>query len=210
VGFVKPGNSRYDRHDAYYRKAKEDGYLARSVYKLEEIDRAFRIVRRGDVVLDLGCAPGSWLQFAERRVREKGGSLVGIDLLPVKLSFGPHVRVIEGDIYDVTLEQLVPEGADATKTPFDVVLSDMAPNTTGIKSVDQARSAGLAERALELVDTLLRPGGRFVVKVFEGGDFPAYMKMVRERFSDVKIRRPKGVRRGSMETYVVGLDKRSG
>jgi 23S rRNA (uridine2552-2'-O)-methyltransferase len=206
-GFVKQGNSRYDRHDTYYRKAKEEGFLARSVYKLEEIDRAFKIVRKGDVVLDLGCAPGSWLQYAERRVREKGGSLVGIDLLPVKLTFGAHVRVIQGDIYDVTLEDLLPEGVDAD-TPFDVVLSDMAPNTTGIRSVDQARSMALVERALDIADELLRPGGRFVAKVFEGGDFVAFVKMLRERFTDVKIRRPKGVRRGSMETYVVALDKK--
>jgi 23S rRNA (uridine2552-2'-O)-methyltransferase len=209
-GFVKKGNKRYDRHDAYFRKAKEGGWLARSVFKLEEIDQSFKIFRRGNVVLDLGCAPGSWLQYAERRIQQEKGHLVGIDLLPVKLSFGPHVRIIEGDIYEVTLDELRPEHSSSEGPPFDVLLSDMAPNTTGIRSVDQARSMSLAERALELTQDLLKPGGRFVVKVFEGGDFHAYVKSMREVFEDVKIRRPRSTRKTSMETYVVGMRLRGG
>lgn len=207
-GYAKKGNKRYDRHDAYFRKAKEEGWLARSVFKLEEIDKAFHVFRRGDNVLDLGCAPGSWLQYAERRVQKERGRLVGIDLLPVKLSFGAHVKVLEGDIYEATTDSLRPEGDTRDGPPFDVVLSDMAPNTTGIRSVDQARSAALAERALDLAHELLRPGGRFVVKVFEGADFPALLKRCKGAFDDVKIKRPRSTRKTSMETYVVGLGHR--
>lgn len=212
-GFVAQGSSRYDRHDVYYRRAKEEGWLARSVYKLEELDRDFKLIRPGDNVLDLGSAPGSWLQFAERRVHERGGLLVGIDLLPVRLSFGPHVKVIQGDVFKAELHELLPAGLEVQEgasppRPFDVVMSDMAPNTTGIRSVDQARSMALAERALEVALRVLRPGGRYCVKVFEGGDFAAYLDALRAGFRTVKVRRPKGVRVGSIETYVVALDRK--
>jgi 23S rRNA (uridine2552-2'-O)-methyltransferase len=213
TGFMKPKNDRYDRHDAYYRKAKEEGFLARSVYKLEELDKDFRLIRAGDHVLDLGSAPGSWMQYAERKVQQARGRLVGIDLLPVRVSFGPHVRVLEADVFKVEANDLLPPGEEPVKgvqaRPFDVVLSDMAPNTTGIRSVDQARSMALAERALELALRMLRPGGRFCVKVFEGQDFPAYMATLRKAFREVKIRRPKSVRVGSIETYVVALDRKN-
>lgn len=213
TGFMKKGNDRYDRHDAYYRKAKEEGWLARSVFKLEELDRDFKLIRPGDNVLDLGSAPGSWMQYAERRVQQAKGRLVGIDLLPVQISFGPHVRILQGDVFTAEVRELLPLGLEAAEgeelRPFDVVLSDMAPNTTGIRSVDQARSMALAERALELALRVLRPGGRFCVKVFEGQDFPEYLDALKAGFRTVKVRRPKGVRAGSMETYVVALDRRS-
>jgi 23S rRNA (uridine2552-2'-O)-methyltransferase len=211
--YVKKGNQRYDRHDHYFKKARSEGYLARSVYKLEELDKDFKLIRPGDMVLDLGSAPGSWLQYAERRVSAKGGKLVGIDLLPVRMSFGPHVHIIEGDVFEATVEELMPpgveleEGAEVPR-PFDVVMSDMMANTTGVKAVDQARSMALAERALDLCERVLRPGGRFCVKVFEGPDFHDYIKALRATFEQVKIRRPKGVRVGSIETYVVALAKR--
>lgn len=212
-GFVGKGNRRYDRHDVYYRRAKEEGWLARSVYKLQELDEDFKLIRPGNNVLDLGAAPGSWLQYAEGRVREKGGRLVAIDLLPVRLSFGPHVKVIEGDVFKADVRDLLPPGLelsddDPVPRPFDVVISDMAPNTTGVRAVDQARSMALAERALEVACRVLRPGGRFCVKVFEGGDFPEYLEALKKAFTTVKVRRPKGVRAGSIETYVVALDRR--
>lgn len=217
--YIKKGNSRYDRHDVFYRRAKAEGYLARSVFKLEELDEAFQIIRSGDDVLDLGSAPGSWLQYAERKISEKNGSLVGIDVLPVRLNFGENVKVLEADIYEVTAEDLWPPGkappedglepgrpgTKATR-PFDVVMSDMAPNTTGIKSVDQSRSAGLCERALEVACRMLRPGGRFCAKMFEGSETAGYLKALRSIFGTVKIRRPAGVRIGSKETYLVALD----
>ena len=216
--FIKKGNSRYDRHDVFYRRAKAEGFLARSVFKLEELDEAFDLIRPGDDVLDLGCAPGSWMQYAERAITDKGGRLVGIDLLPCTLSFGDNVKILQDDIFTVTARDLWPPGeiapeinediailATAQTRTFDVVLSDMAPNTTGIKSVDQARSAVLCERALEFAVRMLRPDGRFCTKMFEGTETTGYLKALRSIFDTVKIRRPAGVRVGSKETYLVAL-----
>ena len=204
--YVDKGNSRYDRHDPLFRRAREEGYVARSVYKLEELDQDFKLVRPGDHVLDLGCAPGSWLQYVDERVREAGGKIVGIDRLPVKLSFAEHVHIVRGDIYDVTLEQLQhPAHVDEPRA-FDLVLSDMAPDTTGNRFVDQSRSAVLTERALEVGLKMLRPGGRFCAKVLEGGDFPAVVKRARAHFQSVKVKRPQGTRKTSTETYMVALN----
>jgi 23S rRNA (uridine2552-2'-O)-methyltransferase len=202
-GFVQKGNARYDRHDAFYKKAKKEGFVARSVYKLDEIDAKFHLLRPGDFVLDLGCAPGSWLQYAADRVGHKGG-VVGIDLLATKIALGPHVRVLRGDAFDTPIEALT---GDSTRR-FDVVLSDMAPNTTGIKTVDQARSMALCEHALEVARRTLRIGGNFCVKIFEGGDQRAFITAVREVFSSVDIYRPKSTRVGSIETYVIGRKKK--
>ena len=205
--FLNKGNSRYDRHDAYYRQAKKDGYVARSIYKLEEIDDALSLIKKDDSVLDLGCAPGSWLQYVVHKVGTQKGAVVGIDLLEVKLSFGQHVKIIQGDAFEADTELLRPHNftAEHHGPYFDVVLSDMAPNTTGIKSVDQDRSLALCEQALYLAVKMLKPGGNFCVKVLEGGGVQNYVKICRNAFSNVKIRRPKGTRVGSMETYVVAL-----
>ena len=204
--FLEKKNERYDRHDHFYRKAKAEGFAARSVYKLDEIDREFRILKKGDVVVDLGCAPGSWMQYVELKVLPNGRAY-GIDLLPVKVAYGPHVRTIEGDAFSVTLEDLT-DSHDGALPKVDVVLSDMAPNTTGIRAVDQARSMALCERALEVAQRLLRPGGRFVVKVLEGGEMKPFVTACQAVFSSVKIKRPKSTRDGSTETFVIGLDKK--
>jgi 23S rRNA (uridine2552-2'-O)-methyltransferase len=205
--YVEKGNARYDRHDHYFRKAREEGFAARSIYKLDELDREFRILRRGDVVVDLGCAPGSWMQYVERKVLP-GGRAYGIDLLPAKVSFGPHVRILQGDAFAVTLEALTGTAHGQSLPSVDVVLSDMAPNTTGIRAVDQARSMALCERALEVAARLLRPGGNFVVKVLEGGEMKAFVDSCRTVFESVKIKRPKSTRDGSTETFVVGLARK--
>jgi 23S rRNA (uridine2552-2'-O)-methyltransferase len=207
--FVARGNDRYDRHDTYYRKAKSEGYLARSIYKLEEIDEQLKVLKPSDWVLDLGCAPGSWLQYVSRKVKpEKNGQVVGIDLLPVATNFPAHVHVIENDVYEINAEDLLPPSTNARagqKAPFDVILSDMAPNTTGVRAVDQARSIGLCERALSLAESLLKKNGNFCFKVFEGGELANFILLLRKQFKTVKVRRPKGTRPGSMETYVVAL-----
>tara|TARA_B100000683_G_scaffold277680_1_gene337979 strand:- start:1449 stop:2138 length:690 start_codon:yes stop_codon:yes gene_type:complete len=212
AAFLNKGNSRYDRHDSYYRRAKKDGYVARSIYKLEEIDDALKLVKRGDCVLDLGCAPGSWLQYVVHKVGSDKGAVVGIDLLEVALAFGKHVKIIQGDAFEIDPHELRPSHAseDATGPYFDVVLSDMAPNTTGIKSVDQDRSLALCEHALYLAVKMLKPGGNFCVKILEGGGIQNYVKIARNAFDTVKIKRPKGTRVGSMETYVVGLNLKPG
>ncbi len=194
----------YERHDPYYHAAKKLGFVARSVFKLEEIDKDFKLIRPNDIVLDLGCAPGSWLQYVDSVISKGKGRAVGIDLLPAKVAFGPRIRIMQGDIYEATLEELLPD-ADG----FDVVISDMAPNTSGIRSVDQDRSHALCERALDIAENMLRPGGRFCVKIFEGGDTKDFLLRCRRIFETVKVRRPKGVRVGSIETYVIALNKKA-
>jgi len=186
--------AKYNRKDPYYHAAKKQGFVARSIFKLEEIDQDFGLIKPKSRVLDLGCSPGSWLQYVERKIGDSGGQIVGIDLAPLALSFGHHVQFIQGDIFEVSIEG-----------EFDLVLSDMAPKTSGIKSMDQDRSMVLCERALEIAIQVLKPGGGFCVKVLEGGGLPEYLKTCREVFKDVKIRRPKGTRAGSMETYVIGF-----
>lgn len=205
--FLAKGNARYDRHDHFYRKAKQEGFAARSIYKLDEMDAEFKLIRPGDTVIDLGCAPGSWLQYVERKVGANGRAY-GIDLLAVKVAFLPRVRVLQGDAFAVTLSDLV-DVAEGTELPrVDVVLSDMAPNTTGIRSVDAARSMALCERALEVAERLLRPGGHFVVKVLEGGEMKSFTEQAKAIFETVKIKRPKSTRDGSTETFVIGLRRK--
>jgi 23S rRNA (uridine2552-2'-O)-methyltransferase len=207
-GFVIKGNARYDRHDHYYKLAKAEGFAARSVYKLEEIDVEHHLIRKGDVVVDLGCAPGSWLQYVESHIGPTGRAF-GVDLLPVKVAFSSQVRVIQGDAFKLELSDIV--GAAAGEVVHvDVVLSDMAPNTTGIRSVDADRSMALCERALDVAERLLKPGGHFVVKVLEGGEMKAFVERAKTIFSTVKIRRPKSTREGSTETFVIGVRRRIG
>lgn len=204
-GFIPKGNARYDRHDTYYRQAKKEGFAARSVYKLEELDREFHLLRASDHVLDLGCAPGSWLQYVDNKL--KTGRAVGIDLLPVKTGFSGKVRILQGDAFTTSLEELTGTPPGEPLRLFDVVLSDMAPNTTGIRSVDQARSLALCERALEVAERSLVEGGRMCVKILEGGEMKSYLEACKKVFATVKVKRPKGTRAGSTETYVVGLDR---
>ena len=188
--------------DHYTRQARKDNFAARSVYKLEEIQKKHRILNRGDRVLDLGCAPGSWLQFTARTIGAEG-RLVGIDLTPVTIRLPEHVTVITGDVADL-------EGylADMALRQVDVVLSDMAPATTGNRHVDEARSLGLCEMALAAADRFLRPGGHFVCKIFQGGDTKAFTDAVRERFARQTATRPQSTRKASREVFVIGLSKK--
>jgi len=205
-GYVKKANARYDRHDHFYRRAKEEGFVARSIYKLDEIDREYKLIKKGDIVVDLGCAPGSWMQYVEERIGDNGRAY-GIDLLPVKVAFTSRIKILQGDAFAVTLEDLT-DSHDGNLRPIDVVISDMAPNTTGIRSVDAARSMALSERALEVAARLLRPGGHFCVKILEGGEMKAFLDACKEVFAHVKIKRPKSTRDGSTETFVIGLHRK--
>jgi len=189
------------RHDSFYERAKRENYAARAVYKLEEIQERHRILRRGSRVLDLGCRPGSWLEFCSRIVGPEG-VLVGIDRLPLDRAI-PRARIITADVLEVTLEELRGDLA-----AFDVVLSDMAPDTTGIRSADQARSAMLFERALEIALSLLAPGGHFVGKLFQGPDTQRLVGRVRASFERAVLEKPKASRSSSTEQYVVGLGRR--
>ena len=188
--------------DHYTRQAKKENFAARSVYKLQEIQKKYRILSRGARVLDLGCAPGSWLQFAARQV-SPGGRVIGIDLTPVTIQLPESVTVITGDVADL-------EGhlAELGQTRFDAVLSDMAPATTGNRHVDEARSLGLCEAALYIAEKRLVPGGHFVCKIFQGGDTKAFTEAVRSKFQRQTALRPKSTRKASREVFVIGLQKR--
>ncbi|HEY4394070.1 MAG TPA: RlmE family RNA methyltransferase [Polyangia bacterium] len=192
----KLGDPRH-RHDAFFKKARDAGFAARSVYKLEEIDRKLRLLRPGDRVLDLGCRPGSWMQYALKAVGPHG-AVVGIDRDPLPQPI-PGARVLCADLYTAADGELLGE-----LKAFDVVLSDMAPNTTGIRATDQARSAALVEEALGRAERLLAPGGGFVAKIFQGPDLEAIRKRMAARFSDVRTLKPEGSRAQSIEIYLAG------
>ena len=188
--------------DHYTRQAKKENFAARSVYKLQEIQKKYHILRPGDRVLDLGCAPGSWLQFTARVVGPEG-RLVGIDLNPVTITLPDHATVITGDVADL-------EGhlASLGLIRFDVVLSDMAPATTGNRHADEARSIGLCETALAVADQVLVPGGHFVCKIFQGGEYKTFTDSVRERFGRQTATRPQSTRKASREVFIIGLAKK--
>lgn len=194
----------YNPKDFYFKKAKEDRFVARSVFKLEEMDKRFKLIKGGAMVLDLGCAPGSWSQYAAKKVGHKG-RVLGIDLAPVNLTI-PNALFVAGDAFDETVVDQAAEAAGIAE--FDMVLSDMAPKTTGIRVTDQERSLQLCYRALAVAEQRLRPGGHFVVKIFQGADSPDFVKAVKERFERTEVSRPKSVREGSFEVYVLGLGKK--
>ncbi|HWV39537.1 MAG TPA: RlmE family RNA methyltransferase [Vulgatibacter sp.] len=194
----------YNPRDRFYKQAKQEGLRARSAYKLQEIDQRFRLFRKGMSILDLGAAPGGWLQILAQAVGPQG-RVVGIDLQPIQ-GMGPTVRTAVLDIY---APDLVERLAELHEGPFDAITSDMAPKTTGIKTTDEARSIALAEQALALCERLLRPGGSFVAKVFEGAGFDEYLRQVKAAFGKVKLVRPEATRGRSVEIYVVGTSFRA-
>jgi 23S rRNA (uridine2552-2'-O)-methyltransferase len=194
---------RTQRHDAAYRKAKDEGFAARAVYKLRELDSRFRLLAPGKRVLDLGCWPGSWLQYAADKVGAEG-IVVGIDLRAVDIALPSWVETVTGDI-----EQLDPTRALARWGSFDVVLSDMAPQTSGDKATDQWRSEALFERAHWLAAHLLRPGGHFAAKVFQGGRFPELLAGMRRDFQETRAFRAPSSRKSSTEQYLVGRGLRA-
>lgn len=193
---------RGTRRDHFHQQAKRDGFLARAVYKLEEIDAKFDLFKPGGRVLDLGCAPGSWLQYARSKVGERG-VLVGLDRGPLQKP-PPGARIEIGDV--MTIDVAVLRGE---LPAFDVVLSDMAPDTSGIRNLDQARSEALFERALEIAVAVLAPGGNFVGKLFQGPEFKKLGDAVRARFAVGKTAKPASSRQISIEQYVVGTGFRA-
>ena len=192
---------RGKRHDTFFKRAQKEGFAARSVFKLEEIDRKHGLFKKGARVLDLGCRPGSWLQYA-RKVAGEHAPLVGVDRTPLDFTM-PNCRVLVGDIYDLATSDLL-----GPLAAFDVVLSDMAPDTSGVRSADQARSEALFERAFWIGEQTLAPGGHFVGKLFQGPDFQKIVKHAREGFAEVKVIKPESSRKESIEQYVVALGKK--
>ena len=185
------------RHDKYFQRAREQGFAARSVFKLEEIDRKLRLIHPGSRVLDLGCRPGSWMQYALTVVGPRG-AVVGIDRDPLPAPIA-GARVLVGDLFKASDADLLGDLA-----AFDVVLSDMAPDTTVVRATDQARSAALFEEALARAERLLAPGGGFVGKIFQGPDFQAVRQRMAKRFGEVRIIKPDSSRAQSIEIYLAG------
>lgn len=194
----------YDPKDRFFKKAKQEGYAARSVYKLQEIDAKFKVFKPGFKVFDLGASPGSWSQFASQRVG-KNGRVIGVDLSPVTVSMENAVFV-QADLRDLNLEEFFLE--NGVNGQFDVVMSDMAPKTTGIKSADQARSLELCELALEVSKTYLRPGGVFICKFFQSGEFGQLRSEIKKVYSRVEALKPESTRSISKEIFLVGLGKK--
>ncbi len=186
------------RHDRFQKRAMQRGFNSRAIFKLEEIDRKHKLIARNHRVLDLGCAPGSWLQYAATRTGP-GGALVGIDRFEVDLGLA-NGRTLSGNVYKVSIEELLGDLDN-----FDVVLSDMAPDTTGVRQLDQTRSEQLFTRALDIADATLSPGGHFVGKIFQGPEFQELIKRCRFSFEKVKMIKPEGSRKESIEQYICGI-----
>ncbi len=194
----------YKRKDGFFHKAQKEGFAARSIYKLEAIDQRFKLIRRGDHALDLGSAPGSWLQYLDRVVGERG-SVVGIDLKTVRAVVSERVRILQGDLLETPLEALSPDGRR-----FDVVVSDMAPNTSGVRSLDQERSAQLTTAAFEVCPRLLKSGGNWCAKAFQGEALKELEAKLAQDFVRFERLRPPATRKNSFEIFLIGLGYRGG
>ena len=192
----------YAKPDRFTRAAKQAGFPARSVFKLEEIDRRTRLLRGGARVLDLGASPGSWAMYAAQKIGASG-RLVAVDLEPLAVALPQNAVFIQGDALSLPNDDL------ARFAPYHVVLSDMAPKTIGSRVTDQARSFELFMRALAVAASLGAPGGSFVGKIFMSGDLPAARAELRRHYETERLLRPEGTRSASMEIFVVGLGKRA-
>lgn len=196
----------YKVKDHYFKKAKKENFAARSVYKLDEIDRRFHLLKAGQRVLDLGAAPGSWSQYCSKQVGDKG-VVIGIDLTPITIRLG-NAHFIQGDILTMNLQETL-SPYDLT-TPFDLVISDMAPKTTGIKITDQMRSFELCQMALTVAQKYLKPGGNFVCKFFHSDEFKNLQSQMQQAFKRVEAIRPESTRSASKEIFLVGISKKAG
>ncbi len=197
-------NSRRDKADSYTLRARKEGYPARSVYKLEEINAAHHLIKPGDSVLDVGAAPGSWTLFTHRELLKGNGRIVSIDLNPLNLNpVPPTVTAIVGDAFSRENRQKLIELG-----PYDTIISDAAPMTTGNRTVDTTRSEWLAEQVVLLAGEQLREHGNLVIKIFQGGGQVEILKMMREMFQKAKPFKPKACRDDSFEIYLVGLDRK--
>lgn len=186
--------------DHYFKKAKKENFLARSIYKLEEIDAKFKVLQVGDNVIDLGYHPGSWIQYVSQKIGDHG-KVVGIDIKEVnkKLLNLKNVSLFEKDVFDV--QDLTDLGLDDR---VDVLVSDMAPNTSGIRSLDQDRSYNLVEMVFYLLPRFLKEGGNLVMKVFDGNDVQQLLKKERKLFEEFNFFKPKSTRSVSKEFFVIG------
>ncbi len=194
----------YNPNDKFARRAKEQGYRARSAFKLEAIQNRFNLIKPGNHVLDLGAAPGSFLQLIAKIIGEKGVA-VGVDLKSIKPFKQSYVHLFVGDIFDESIYQAVEQKTGLKQ--FDVITSDLAPATTGIKSVDAGRSFQLNDQVLKVAQTYLKKGGHVVLKAFPGIDHDQLLVFVKAQFKRVQLFKPEAVRSSSREVYVIGLNK---
>lgn len=190
---------RDKKKDYYYRKAKEEKYRSRAAFKLKQLNKKFRLIKKGDIVLDLGAAPGGWMQVSRELVGE-GGFVLGVDIAWIEPFLEENVATIRGDF---TYPEVVDEIRE-TVGQAGVVISDASPDISGVWNIDHFRSIELATQALELCKTLLRPGGNFLVKVFQGEALQEFIKEVKKNFRYVKITKPKASRSRSSEVYIIG------
>jgi len=186
------------KNDFYTQKAKNEGYPARSVYKLQEIDRKFSIFQEGGAALDLGGAPGSWLLYISKKVGPKG-RVVGVDIEDLKADLPANSVFIKKSVFDDDLIKQLRADLDC----FNAVVSDLAPGTTGLHEKDVADCLELAQQAFEIACQTLEVDGNFVCKIFEGTDVDEFVKEVEKKFKTVKRYRPQAVRRGSREFYLI-------
>ena len=189
------------KRDYYYQKAKAENYRSRATYKLSQTARTYRFIRRGDVVVDLGAAPGGWIQAA-RKIAGKTGFILGVDLKPIEPFPQEYIRTI---VADFTEPEALQQILDFLPQKADVVLSDASPNISGIWEVDNARQIDLAGEALKVALSVLRPSGNFFVKVFEGNMLQGFVKKVKKHFEVVKIIKPKASRAKSSEMYLLAM-----
>ena len=186
--------------DHYARRAREEKWFARSVYKLIEIDIKFRLIHKGNRLLDLGCYPGSWSQYGIQKIGSKG-EVVGIDQTRPEHLFSPGFKFIQADVLTLDIELLGRETGSR-----DVILSDLAPQTTGIQLTDISKSMSLARRAYDISLALLKKKGHFVCKVFEGEDLKPFKSEMSNHFNQIRLFRPQATRKGSREIYIIGLN----
>jgi 23S rRNA (uridine2552-2'-O)-methyltransferase len=187
-------------NDVYVKMSKMDGYRSRSAYKLIEINDKFKLIKENSVVLDFGAAPGGWSQVIGNIIeKEEGGICVSIDLLPIESI--KNVIAIQKDFYDEDLMQVIKDSSG--KEIFDIVFSDMSPNTTGVSSVDHIRIMDLCERIFFMCDKILQKGGSFVCKIFQGGAETSLLSLIKKRFKVVRHFKPKSSRSASKEMYLI-------
>ncbi len=190
--------------DYFFKKAKKENVLSRAFFKLEEIDKRHRLISPGACVLDLGCAPGSWLQYAAR-CTGPGGRVLGVDLQACARGLPAWVQCLQADLLQLSPQKLL----ETAGRPFDVLLSDAAPNTTGQRFVDQQNSLRLATRCVELGMAVLASGGNMVLKIFQGPDTKPLWNLCRDRFESLQIEKPQSSRKESFEVYWVGLKRKT-
>jgi len=196
-------------HDHWFKEAKREGWRSRAYYKLKALDEKRRLIQTGDAVLDCGCAPGSWLQYADARVGEEG-IVVGIDLQEFPPLPSRQIRTMVGDLRLLEDERILSLAEPRSLNAFNVVLSDMAPNTTGHGDTDHLRSLDLCNLVLDRCNTLLEDGGHLVMKVFEGSGYPELVQRTKSMFEVVRPMRPPASRSVSREMFIVGMDRKTG